>query len=470
MIDSDIRAGTGTLVDGANKSGARYQGTIVTSFAVLRPVLGRACVVMSAAVILADLALAGPALADTSTAGTLTAPAFTASGGSDFQWQLTLPDDPDLTAVHVRYEAGTAPMTTPTDGTGLADYDVGPNWYHPGQTVTDNTYTLNLDPMQTYTIAAIAEDSAGDVTTTSVVRGPATLVDGSPVGGFHYQAQSDGTTFLVWSTGGASSVRYAPGATPPATPDDGTQLGQLSSAWGPAVSVPAPNGQSVALSFFLFHSQYDNTYQQQTLVLQGGASSDHVQLLAPSVAHWNTTPVITASVTRTTGDGVTPLANVGLSLYARTAAKPNWQLLAGATTGSDGKTAAFHLQWPQQANTQYEVRESSTDPTPLVQDAFVASNGVISVTWPKAAVLHGHAVKIAGHEPSGTNHVMQLQQLVAGKWQTVSKTRTVPGDATGTFVFTYTPSRTGAEVLRVYQPATPIMVASTSGTHKLTVH
>lgn len=418
------------------------------------------------------VAAAAPARAE----GALTAPSLSVVGSTHLLWTVTLPADPDLTAVHLRYNVGSVAPSSPADGTALADYATP--GYSPGQSVTDSLMQ-GIDPNLTYTIVAFAEDSSDNVTSTEVVRPAATESEGAPVSNVGYQALGDGTTEVFYPTPGQQiySIRYAAGATPPHTADDGTAAAMLSSAWGTYAVIPAPVGQTVSVSMFNLGPASANTYQALRFTITGGTSTDVLFVKAPKSAAVGTVPTFTATFVRFGPQGTVPLGDVHLDLWAKVGGSSMYSSTGiGAITAADG-TASFTPHFPQTSSTTYQVRADvhSTDPLDVVSAFAVPSTTPMTAALSKTVVKHGHAVTINGTLSSAYMVTVALQRSVDGEWKTIAHAVTFQtlsksqGPYALHYKLSYQPGSAGKQRLRVYLPADKRHTSAASATLKLTV-
>lgn len=432
-----------------------------------------ACLLAASLMGVGVLAGAAPASAD----GTLTAPTLTLAGSTRLLWTVTLPDDPDLTAVHLRYGVGSAVPASPTDGVDLADYSTP--GYSPGQEVTDSL--TGFDPNLKYTVVAFAVDSSNAVTSTTVVRPAATEAAGSPVTNVGYQALGDGTTEVFYPSPQQeiSSIRYAVGTTAPETSDDGTAAAMLSSAWGTYADIPAAAGQKVSVSMFNFSQPVGvtTTYQAERFTFTGGTSTDVLLVKAVKSAVINTSPTFTAALVRYGPQGTVALSGIHLDLYAAEGGSSSYASTGiGAITDANG-TASFTPHFPQTVSTTYQVRADTAqaDPLTVVSTFAVPTTTSLTAKLSRSTVKRGHGVTITGQINSSYMLTVDLQRNVDGTWKTLAHVVTVQDDADKAniydlrYKFSYRPATRGRQLLRVYFAGTKQLTTATSPALKLTV-
>jgi hypothetical protein len=382
------------------------------------------------------------------------------TASSEIDWTLTMPTDPDLQVVHLRWSKTATPPSSPTDGDGI-DYKAGA--YQPGEKIRGYQFAPR---MQNYAFAAWAEDTSGNLSTPVVALRPvAHETTGSPVSDIGYQAQGDGTTTVFWTMGGyVNDVRYAAGTTAPATPLAGKSAGQMDSIWGTGANLPAASGHHVAVSIFRYTDDPDNTFQRVSFVVTGGARSDVIAISAPKTVTQGTAPVVTGTFVRHGPFATTPIADQLVSLYMRPTGAASWTGVASASTSATGKVT---FRPPaQRVSTAYQLRAPTTDPKQIVATRTVAVSSTLTGTLSSTKVRAGHAVAVRGHVRPAAHGAVTLQRHVHHHWRTLVKGKTT---SSGSYRLHWTPTKTGDYRLRVAFAGTSKFAGSKSHTLRLRV-
>jgi hypothetical protein len=387
------------------------------------------------------------------------APAFTVDDAALLNWHLTVPTDPDVAKVLVRWVAGDVAPATPSDGVGQ-DYVVSSS-LTPGQTTGGSAA---VDRYQDYTLAAWATDTSGNLSAPTVVtRTKARLLAGSPVSGLGYQWQGNGDSMVFWTGGYAIIVRYAAGTTIPVTPIDGTDASLLGSGWGTGAHIPVAAGAKVAVAVFNLPGAAGNTFQRAGFVLTGGTSSDTLTTTGPTSVTAGARPVLVATLTRHGPLATTALAGVNVELLKRAAGASTW---TSVNSGYTSATGTVSLTAPvQRVTTAYEVRTVFADPLPVASTRTVAVRTSISAVLSATTVPHGRSVTVHGVFSPAARVPVQLQRYYSRAWHTVATQVT---QSTGFYAFKFVPPTKGSYPLRVYFAGSAAYLASASPTRTLT--